>query len=302
MNIEDLDLNLLVVFRTVMRTGNISRAADALKQSQPAVSNAVARLRRHLGDPLFVRGPRGVTPTPYAAEVAPRIDAALELLAEGLTRTPFDPATAERDVAVIMTDIAEAVILPQALQVIGHEAPGVRFRALQLPSEAAAAALRSGEIDLAIGYLPDFEAGFYQQIVFETDYAVIGGVANPLLKGRLTAARFAKARHALAEAPGTGHHVVERTFRRHGLEDRIAARVPRFLSLPLLVAASDLLATVPRPLGTMLAGAAVKVADHPLDLPQIDIQMLWHERVHRDPASQWLRQRLAEVFARTVWT
>ncbi len=302
MNMNDLDLNLLVIFRAVMRQRNISRAAADLGQSQPTVSNALARLRRQLDDPLFVRAPRGVAPTPYAVGIAPKIDAALDLLADSLTRSAFDPATARRDFSIIMTDIAEAVILPQALQSIGAEAPGVHFRTLQLPSVAAAAALRRGDIDLAIGYLPEFEAGFYQQTVFETDYVVIGAADNPLLARRLTTARFAQARHALAEAAGTGHHVVERLLKRQGLDSQIAARVPRFLSLPLIVAASDLLATVPRPLGTLLAGtAALRVVDHPLDLPPVDIRMLWHERVHQDPASQWLRRRLAGVFARTVW-
>lgn len=303
MNNSALDLNLLAVFREVIRQRNISRAAAELQLSQPTVSKALSRLRQQLGDPLFVRCRGGVEPTPYALQIAPNIDDALTMLTAGLTRSAFDPETAEARFAVIMTDIAEAVILPQTLRAIREKAPRVRFRTRQLPVDETAAALLAGDIDLAIGFLPDFEAGFYQQTVFRTDYVVIGAADNPLLSKSLTMKSFANARLALADAEGTGHHLVERELRKQGLGVQITAIVPRFLSLPLMVASSDLLAIVPRPLATLLGeSTALATAAPPLELPVVDIKMLWHQRVHDDPANKWLRTLFAEVFSQTEWS
>lgn len=304
-NIRSLDLNLLVAFDAVMRRRNVSRAAADLGLTQSTLSNALRRLRVRLGDPLFVREPHGVVPTPFAEALAPHVREALAAIGRGLERTRgFDPATVERGFTLIMTDIAEAVILPRIMEMCRLTAPGVSIRAVNLSIDDTPEALKSGAADIAIGYLPDFEGGFVQRFLFETCYVCIAARTHPLArKGGLDVSDFRRARHAVAEAQGTGHSIVEHTLARLGIERRIGARVPHFLSIPYVVAATDMIATIPRALGvTMHGGPPVAMLPHPVDLPRVDIKLLWHERFQADAANRWLREHLVRVFETVEWT
>lgn len=297
MNVAGLDLNLLAAFDAVWRHRTVSRAASALGVPQPTLSNALRRLRAMFDDALFVRGAGGVVPTPFAEQLAPHVAAGLAAFTRGLQlKRGFDPATARRQFTLVMTDIAEAVILPRLLEACRTAAPGISFRTLQLPAEAIVPALRAGEADLAIGFMPWLRSGAMQQHLFTSDYVCLAGARHPTIRTRITRAAFLSARHALAEAQGTGHQVVEKTLRRLGLEAQIGARVPHFLALPLIVAASDMLATVPGPLGKLMRGVAdIRLYAHPLPLPRIPVRQFWHERFDDDPGNRWLRATLRRV-------
>lgn len=299
MNIKDFDLNLLVVFDAVLGEGSISRAAGRLDLSQPAVSNALARLRKATGDRLFVRLGNGVAPTPYAASIAEPIRAALAAIGASLAgRQEFDAATSQRDFAIHITDLGEAYFLPRLLARLNRSAPRVRLRNLALSTDEAREALRSGAADLTIGNLPDFEAGFYQQRLFRDRYVCILSRDHPSIGARLTARQFAAASHAIAMPGGTGHGIIERTLVAHGLESRIALRVQNFLVLPSIVAASDLIAIVPHSVGSQISPKdAVKLLPLPVDIPAFDIRQCWHERYHDDPGHRWLRQQFMELFS-----
>jgi DNA-binding transcriptional LysR family regulator len=303
-NITDLDLNLLAVFDAIMRRRSVSRAAEELGLSQSTVSNALRRLRGALDDPLFLRESHGVTPTSFAADLMPYVETALGTLRQGLEAARgFDPATEEREFTIIMTDIAEAVILPQVLNLCRTSAPGVSMRAINLSIDDTPEALRSGEADLAIGFLPAFPGQFFQRALFETPYVCIAAAGNPIARGRLTLGKFVAARHAIPEARGTGHSVVQRTLERQGITLRVGARVPHFLSLPFLVATSDLIATVPRGFGVALRAAPpIRMLRHPVALPRVEVKLLWHERFHLNPANRWLRDQLTAVFGTVRWT
>jgi DNA-binding transcriptional LysR family regulator len=302
-DIRRLDLNLLVAFDAIMRRGNVSRAAAELGLSQSTMSNSLKRLRDGLGDPLFVRESHGVAPTPFAERLRPYVETALTAVRDGLEETrEFDPETAQRTFNIIMTDIAEAVILPRVLDMCRAPAPGIAIRAVNLPIDRTAEALRSGEADLAIGFLPDFGGQFYQRFLFATDYVCIAAADNPVARGKFTLEKYLAARHAVPEAPGTGHSVVQQTVERLGIDLRVGALVPHFLSVPFVVASSDLVATIPRAFVTVLgAQPAVKTLPHPLDLPKVEIRLLWHERFHADAASRWLRDQLVTVFRTVKW-
>ena len=299
MNIKDFDLNLLVVFDAVLGEGSISRAAGRLDLSQPAVSNALARLRKATGDRLFVRLGNGVAPTPYAASIAEPIRAALAAIGASLAgRQEFDAATSQRDFAIHITDLGEAFFLPRLLARLNRSAPRVRLRNLALSTDEAREALRSGAAVLTFGNLPDFEAGFYQQRLFRDRYVCILSRDHPSIGARLTARQFAAASHAIAMPGGTGHGIIERTLVAHGLESRIALRVQNFLVLPSIVAASDLIAIVPHSVGSQISPKdAVKLLPLPVDIPAFDIRQCWHERYHDDPGHRWLRQQFMELFS-----
>jgi len=304
---NEIDLNLLVVFDAIWRHRRILRAAAELNSSQPTVSNALRRLRDFTGDALFVRSGSGMEPTPFAEQLATHWCNGLSSVRRGLAmRSNFDSATDKRTFTIVMTDIAEAVILPHLLNACRETAPGIFFSTVQLPMEKILPALRAGVVDLAVGFIPELRSGVRQQLLFETDYVALARRGHPGVKqSAMSKAIFLKERHALAQAEGTGHAIVERTLRKHGLDSRIAVRVPHFLALPMIVGSSDLVATVPRPLGVLMADAApIEILRHPLKLPKLVIRQFWHERFDAEPALMWLRRtlRAAVANASQLWS
>lgn len=304
MNTPRVDLNLLLVFDAVLRHRSVSRAAEAVGLSQPAVSNGLRRLREHFHDRLFVRTAEGMVPTPAAEALGSTVTAALAQLGAGLARrAAFDPRAERRTFTLIVTDIGEIVFLPRLLEMAKREAPGIAFRTVHLPAPATRRALETGEADLAVGYVPDLETGVFQQRLFSTEYVCMARADHPTIGERVTRAEFMAATHAIADAEGTGHYVVAQALARLRPPPRIGLRVPQFLALPLIVGASDMVATVPLPLAFALRRAAnVKLLAHPLKLPRIEIRQFWHERFHDDPANRWLRQAIVRLFKDARWT
>jgi DNA-binding transcriptional LysR family regulator len=296
MNIHQLDLNLLLSFDAVWRHRSISRAAQELGIAQPTLSNALRRLRGAFDDPLFVRGAGAIMPTPFAEIIAGPIAQGLAAIEQGLQhKAGFDPAISRRRFTIVMTDIAEAVILPQVLKACREIAPDVAFRTVQMPTDAMLAALRAGEVDLLVGYIPGLR-GVRRQGLFGSDYVSIVGSRHPAASRGLTLDAFLSARHAVAEAQGTGHSILEKTMLRLAPDLQIGARVPHFLALPMIVGASDMVATVPRPLARLMKEVAdIAILDTPLPLPPLPIVQFWHERFDGDPGSRWLRRTLREA-------
>jgi DNA-binding transcriptional LysR family regulator len=298
MNIQEFDLNLLTVFDAVLAEGNISRAAERLGLSQPAVSNALARMRKATGDRLFVRLAKGMAPTPYAQRIADPIRQALAAIRTSLWESQgFDAASSERSFGVYLTDLGEVFFLPRLLAHLSRIAPGVRIRTLPMPTAAAQEALKSGEVDLAIGNLPDFRAGFYQQRLFPDYYVCMVRRDHPAIGRRITARQFATASHAIATPAGTGHGIIERSLIEHNLESRIVLRAQNFLVLPSIIATTDLIALVPHSVGSQLSRYNdIKLLPAPILIPAFDVKQCWHERFHDDEGNRWLRQQFAELF------
>lgn len=298
MNILDFDLNLLAVFDAVFAESSISRAADRLGLSQPAVSNALARLRKTTGDRLFVRLANGMAPTPYAERIAAPIAQGLAAIRMSMAQSQgFDAAVSDRSFVLYLTDLGEAFFLPRLLALLGRNAPGVKIRTLPTPPEAAREALRSGAVDLAVGNLPDFQAGFYQQRLFREHYVCVVGRDHSGIGSRISPRRFAASRHAIVAPAGTGHGIIERSLIEHGLEDRIVLRVQNFLVLTSIVAMTDLIAIVPHSVGSQLSRQDhVKLVPVPIPIPAFDVKLCWHERFHDDVGNRWLRSQFAELF------
>jgi DNA-binding transcriptional LysR family regulator len=297
MNVPDLDLNLLAVFDAVWRRKSVSRAAEDVGLSQPAVSNALRRLRMRFGDRLFVRTGNVMAPTPLAEELGAVIPDALAQIRIGLhRRKAFDPRMETRTYTVIMTDIGQIVFLPRLLRHVREGAPGISIRTVQLSAEHTPRALESGEVDLAIGFMPDLKSGVYQQLLFTTTYVCIVRKGHPSIRQRMRRAQFLGATHAVAEAVGTGHYVIERQLQRLGVARSIGLRVPNFLALPTIVASTDMIATVPEPLAAAFRSIDIRAIRHPIPLPPLPIKQFWHERYHEDPANRWLRQSCTRLF------
>ena len=299
MNISDIDLNLLRAFDAVLREGSVTAAARRVGLSQPAMSNALARLRRLFGDPLFVRSPGGMHPTPFAARLGESVRQAMDLIQGSLAQQAgFDPPTSDRTFRLHMSDVGEMVFLPRLLERLGNLAPAIRIEAGQRSQVDLADALASGAIDIAIGFLPPQGGGIAQRRLFFDHYVCMLRRSHPRIGKKITLAQFLAASHALVLADGTGHQVVEQALIQRGLKQNIVLRVPHFMALPMVVERTDLLAIVPAGFARALARSGrLRTLDLPIELPRLEVKLCWHERFERDPGNRWLREQLIALYA-----
>ena len=243
-----MDLNLLVVFQQLLKDRSVSVAAASLGMSQPALSHALRRLRTVLGDELFLRTPNGMEPTPYALQLVEPVTLALETLREALTvRASFDPAHSRRHFTLAMSDVGEIYFLPVLMDLLSREAPGVTVSAVSVTTPQLKEDMVAGRIDLALGLLPQLQAGFFQQALFRQDYVMLLRRGHPLARQRhLTNADVAAAEHVRVLAGGTGHGHVDEVLERQHLRPRVRLTVPHYVALCQVLASTDLVATVPQ--------------------------------------------------------
>lgn len=299
MKLHELDLNLLLVFDRLAQDGRVSRVAESLGLSQPAVSNALRRLRDALGDELFVRTPAGMAPTPYAQQLAGPVAAALQGLQGALhVQASFDPARSERCFTLAMTDVGEIYFLPVLMDALAREAPGITLTCLPVADTALREQMAAGRVELALGSLPQLQGGFFQQALFRQRYVALMRAGHPLAGSTaLSAARYRQAAHVRVVSAGTAHGQVDDALQRLGVARRVQLTVPHYVALGQVLASTDLVATVPERLAERLAGPH-GLASRPLGLklPTSTIAQLWHAHLHRDPGHQWLRALVAQRF------
>ena len=294
-----LDLEWLILFDEIYKTGSVSRAAERRGLAQGTASIALNKLRSHFSDRLFSRTSKGMEPTPYAQQIYPALREAMALLdkASGV-REVFAPGTAERTFRISITDISEIVLLPTLLNHLRRVAPKVHIEAENISTDSPRR-LESGEVDIAVGFMPHLEAGFYQQTLFTQDFVCLVASNHPRIKSKLGKAAFLREAHIVVSSSGTGHSIVDKIFGQHGMKREVALRLPSFLGVARIVAQTELLVIVPRRLGDMLVlQEDVRLLAPPVALPEYSVKQHWHERFHADPANVWLRRTLAELFSK----
>lgn len=299
MNISSIDVNLLVAFDAILKERNITLAANRVGISQPAMSNALTRMRNIFNDRLFVRTARGMEPTPYAEQLASPISGACALITKALQiDAGFDPATSARSFTFYMTDIGEIVFLPTILAYLKGDAPRIGIKVVRIPERDIQDAMTSGDVDLAVGLFPSLQAGFFQQRLYKDTFVCIVRADHPKIKTSLTKRQFMEVPHAVVSSAGTGHGAaVEKIIADQHLNRRMALAVPHFLSLPVVIAQTDLIATIPHRMALSLAGfSPIKVFKPPIKIPSFDIKQHWHERYHHDAANKWMRSLIAKLF------
>ena len=298
MELGDIDLNQLVLFQQLMVERRVSKVAETMGLTQPAVSNTLAKLRRQFGDDLFVRTPAGMMPTPFAEQLAEPIGYALGMIHSGLNQhSRFDPASAKRTVTIGMTDIGEIVFLPAAGGRPSAGAPGVSLNTVRTTATSLRDDMESGKVDLAIGPLPQLKAGFFQRRLFRQSYVCLFRKGHALDRKRLTLADFRAAEHLVIVSAGTGHGKVDDLIRRAGVERSVRLTVPHFVSVGHLLRRTDMVATVTERLAQSLVDPfELAYRPHPIDLPEVAINVFWHAKVHRSPAHQWLRGIVFDLF------
>lgn len=292
-----MDMRLLSVFDEVYKTRSVSRAAENLEIPQTSVSLALARLRRQFNDPLFVRTAQGMVPTPHAADLLGPLRQALELLrAATKQQVVFDPRTSKRRFRISMTDVSHLEFLPRVVKKVESVAPGIQIEVLRIAPDTAAR-LESGDTDLAVGYMPELDAGFYQQKLFDEGFACVVRRAHPRLVSRATRPLYKRERHVAIIAPGTGHELLEQELKRLKMQRDVVLTLHTLPGLGNLLAQTDLVATVPARVAQTLARiAAVRLVQTSFVLPGFAIKQHWHERFHHDPGNRWLRAMVAELF------
>jgi len=296
MNLQAIDLNLLVAFEALMDERHVTRAARRVGLSQPAMSNALTRLRRTFDDPLLVRTPSGMTPTPAAQTLIEAVRAALSQLRAALEDKPaFNPAASGRAFHVLTSDYAEIVLLAPLVGKLREQAGGVSIRVHRPPNvfQPPSRTALSDSFDLAIGFFPDalsLDTSVRSEVLFEEDNVCIARANHPSIKSKISIRQYATAQHAAVFYKSEGPGVIDTILAQKGLTRQLAVLAPHFASVPFIVAESDLIATVPRRLALRFSKALkLQVLAIPFTLPPFRLAMLWHERVDSDPAHAWLR-------------
>ena len=293
-----VDLNLLVAFEAIHRSRNLTAAGRSLGLSQPAMSHALGRLRSAFNDPLFVRLPRGLQPTPLADEIAPALVEGLAVIRGSMERRTFDAAESSRVFNIGMGDIAEVVHLPKVMRELRQSAPRVRLNSLGVPGAHLNDALADGELDIATGNY-QLGAGCRELLLYEGEYACVLRADHPMIRGRISLKQFKAAEHILVVPKGASPnaHVMEKVLTSRKINARIAVQVSNFLGVMALITSSDLIATIPRRLALIMQQAAsINILPPPVPLPKIKVSLYWHERFHRDPGNVWLRGVYVKVF------
>ncbi|OTP66353.1 LysR-family transcriptional regulator [Caballeronia sordidicola] len=292
------DLNFLYVLQTLGEERSVSRAADRLGLTQPAVSHALGKLRILFQDELFVRVGLSMIPTPVGERL---IEGAANVLSavqrEIWSANVFDAATTTRTFSVCLSDMGVIVLLPRLLAALREQAPLATLKPIQLPSLELASALQDGEVDLAIGYLGKMGDALHQQPLFRRSLVGIikGGVTRKKVK--LTLEQFIAAKHVVSGTLAISNQLLEKELKRRGARLKVGIAVPYLLAVPSLVATSDFIAAVPDELAELFSLLAnVDVFTLPVPLPDLTVQQFWHARFHNDAGHRWFRGVVASTF------
>lgn len=291
-----IDLNLLVVFDAVMAELNVTRAADKLSMTQPAVSKALNRLRRAFNDDLFIKIPSGVKPTPKAIEIWTPVRNGLADIRQVTQPSVFEPATSSTTFTIALNDYIASLFSVPLVQQLSKEAPHINLRFIPSTNIDAPDLLEQSEIDLAIGALSASKPRLQTQTLF-TDHYVCGmRKRHPLAKRKLTLDQFVRADHLLITLTGEPTGFVDRILREQGLQRRIALTVNQFALAPAILADSNLIAAINyRSVKHSPFAKSLHLVELPLDHDPIHVRMMWHDRKQRDAAHGWLRLLISEV-------
>jgi DNA-binding transcriptional LysR family regulator len=292
----DLDLNLLVVFDAIMQDRNLTRAARRLGLSQPATSHALGRLRTVLHDPLFVRTPDGMHPTPRAEQISEQVREALRLLRITLEPERFDPRDSQRRFTLVVNNYAARTIVPRLTRHLALQAPGVMLDVRPIGRIDALDSLDADGANIALTVLGEGGERFKCVRVMEDDYVAVLDANHPAAKARvLTPERLAAMPHIEVTSTGNDTSFVDRCLAERGLSRRVAVRVP-FLSSTLLMVNSEYVTVLPRRVANDLAAICPLVAkDLPFSSPWLVLSMIWHRRLDTHPAQRWLRRAIRDV-------
>lgn len=298
--IENFDLNLMMLFRAVLTTKSISKAALKLRITQPAASNGLRRLRDAVGDEVFVKGEGGMVPTDFATNWALTVIPALEQIEGSLAASQlFDPVTWSGTIRVGVTDYLMETLMYDAIPELCRKAPHGQFRLIPMREREPHEDLSRGDLDLALGSFFKVRAHFYQRQLGHDSFSVIMRVGHPLAGKKISAAQYASAPQLLIAPWGQPYGIVDDVLAEQKLTRTIALTVPYFNAAPLVIERTDLISTVPLKMSTTWQRQFKIIATKPpIEIPSFNFYLLWAERSLNNPAHEWLRSELMAVTQR----
>jgi DNA-binding transcriptional LysR family regulator len=306
MNLHGVDLNLLGVLHALLDERNVTRAAARVHLSQPAASNALARLRHLFGDPLLVRGDGGLVLTPRAQALVEPLSLAISQIEATLTAgSGFDAPSSTVTFTLATSDALQIGLLPLLMSHLAGQAPGIQLVCTPLVGVAKGTGdpapereLASGDVDLALGFFAKPPAQLHARRLFDGDFACVVRQEHPVAKRALTARQFVELGHVVTTASHHDQSTVDATLARHAMQRKAAVVVPQYSVVPYVIARSDFIAVLPRALAEGFARLfGLRVIEPPLKLPGYTISQLWHERTHRSLAHRWLRETVTGLVA-----
>ncbi|GAA3573298.1 LysR family transcriptional regulator [Marinobacter xestospongiae] len=295
------ELQLLYIFDAIMTERSVTRAADRLAMTQPAVSNAISRMRQIWNDPLFVRKGRQIEPTSYALSLWDQVGDHMFALTNAVSATQFDPPSSKRTFRIAVTDVIVEMIWRQLIELLEHQAPGVDIHAVPYTPDGTYDDLREAHVDLAVGMLNQHDHSLRSTWLFEGGYVLAMRQDHPLAGRQITMDEFLEAKHLLVTMSGDAHGFVDSYLDQKGYSRRIAATVNHFSIVPQVLRDSNLIAAVPELISQdcgFLEG--LWMGQLPFEVDATSLYLIWHARHDRDPGIVWLRDHM-ERLLRERW-
>lgn len=291
-HLKSIDLNLLLVFDQVYRSGSLTKAGRELGRTQSAISHSLEKLRRLFDDPLFVRTSRQMTPTPRAVELAKSVQKALAELQNALSVSQsFDPETVTRSFSISMSDYVEAVLLPRLMAYLYRHSPGIQIEVVSPTLADTQSSFESGDLEMIIGNR-DVSAGTFQQELWTDEFVCMISRNHPAIKESLNLDQYLSYPHVLFAASGKRDRIVDHTLTRQNLKRKTALRTPSVQVVPGIIQNTPYITTLPRMLAELVENSSVTILPSPIEFPKLKIMQYWHPIMHRDPAHQWLRKTI----------
>ncbi len=293
-DIRALDLNLLKALDALLDEGSVTRAAQRLSLTQPAVSGMLTRLRDYFGDPLFVRTSHGMVPTLRASELSVPVKQILTDIAILLKPMQFDPMTAELTYTLVATDYALKAVVVPLIAALKQHAPRIRIAVRSVDSERMYQQLSRGEVDLALVTPQTTPDDLHGRALYQEEYVCVARSHHPLAAAsEMTLEQFCEQEHILVSTEGRFMGVTDEALAELSLTRRVGVSVNSFLVIPDILRSTDMIAVVP---GRMVpVDSDLAIIPLPLNVPGFTKSMAWHERTHRDPAHQWIRALCVEI-------
>lgn len=307
MNLQQVDLNLLVHLDVLLREKNVTRAAEQLGVTQPAMSNILRRLRTLFGDPLLVRSSEGMTPTEHAMELQPRIREILEDISQLLEpRSEFRPYSTSRIFRIMTSDYAEATLVPRLVKALRSEAPNVVLDFLT-PSDVSYRDMEQGRVDLAINRFNEVPQSFHQVLIWKDTFSCLLSAKSPYAD-RFNLKNYLAAQHIWVSKTGMGVGFgvnpdksgglgsIDQALERLGQKRQISVFTRHYQMPALLIANKDLIATLPTRVAKLQAeNSNIVIKEPPFFIPEFELTMAWSPLLQHHPAHRWLRQLITHV-------
>ena len=293
MNLSKVDLNLFIVFDAIYTEANLTRAGQIVGITQPAVSNALARLRETFNDPLFVRTAQGMVPTPMAQNIIGPVRNALQLLRVSVQESrTFNPAQANKTFRISMTDLTEAVVLPPLFQRLRRLAPNVKIESMLAKRRETTKELAAGRLDFAMDAPLNTDPQVRHVKLLEDRYVCAMRRGHPLAKEKLSVEEYLSLSHIHISSRRSGLGMVDLALGKMGMQRKIALRSQHYMMATQVIQQTDMAVTVPERFARRHDLHQIPL---PVEIPSLETHIYWHESTDQDPANRWMREQMIEI-------